>query len=322
MKQSQTDNTNLSICPYCGVSVRSDRFEKHTTSRCKKRPRPHPFADILPRQEVPTWLLDIVKKGKLPDLFPLKDVLQNSCYYPASGLDASPVIIANGFVHSFIYCDYGIKKDNYKNEIIAVGFKGYTKILQREVGKHEIAPMNWMPEILKYSDGNNDFDKPIYVPKNCEFFGDWTIWERTEEYSEEIGPKYFSLFFLTGECLATYQGLYLQNLLTPKIIAMIQPGHAYGNIWKIVQPEDVYANTCEVVKNNKNSDFLLIGRYGNREEQKKCPFKGYKHLKTTKTQEPNVMAEYICNESGQIVKPTLGAPQLTRTIDIYERYEE
>lgn len=326
-EQNQTETTN--ICPYCGMNVRSDRFEKHTSSKCDKRPKPHPFADILPRQEIPNWLLNIVESKQLPKQFPLSDILKDSCYYPASGFDASPIIIANGFVHSFIYSDYGIKREEYKNKLY---FKGYTKILQRAVEKHEIVPSNWTPEMPRYFDEYNGFNRLMEAQKGCEPFGDWTIWERTEKYTDEFGPKNFSLFFLAGEGLATYQGLYPQNSTTPKVIAIIQPGHAFGGNWTNFTNKN--APFWQTIQKQETPDFLLIGSYGVHNAQTQCPFDGYKHLKTTKTYEPD-RTEYTYNNFGQTTESLILALKLaeetvyevrsrqikgmTHTIDIYAK---
>ena len=46
-----------------------------------------------------------------------KVLLENSCYYPASGTDTSPIKYL-GKIQSFIYCDYIYDVDRWTNQII------------------------------------------------------------------------------------------------------------------------------------------------------------------------------------------------------------
>lgn len=54
----------------------------------------------------PTWLDELNNQ----DVFPLRLLLRNSLYYPASACDGDPIRLLGGFIHSFIHVDYAIKK--------------------------------------------------------------------------------------------------------------------------------------------------------------------------------------------------------------------
>lgn len=56
--------------------------------------------------EMPDWLSDLSIGSSASNeavVFPFLKILENSLYYPASGIDGRPVQYLSGFVHSFIY---------------------------------------------------------------------------------------------------------------------------------------------------------------------------------------------------------------------------
>ena len=55
--------------------------------------------------------------------------------------------------------------------------------------------------------------------------------ERDPEFGKEHGPQRFSLLYLGAEGAAAYSGLYLANKITPKAMAIIQPGTGFGLNW-------------------------------------------------------------------------------------------
>jgi len=327
---------NYKTCQLCNNKIRIDRYDNHVSMKCEKRSRAHPFSDIFPKQEIPVWLKEISKCKELPKIFPLIDILTESCFYPASGLDASPVIIANGHVHSFIYCDYGIAKSKYYSEISFPGFNGYKKILQRSIEADEIVPENYnihMPEIFDQFYGKEIL---INAQKNCDKFGDWTIWKRNDNLDDYNGPEYFSLIFLTGEGLATYLGLYKRNNISPKILSVIQPGHGFGGNWTNYLDENgIFWRT--VINSEINPNFLLIGEYTWPHKEKECNYKGYNFKRKTYTFErdrfkhvnkegnPTTLFEYIEVNGNVQVKGKnndvrrIEEPGIKHTIYIYKK---
>ena len=276
----------LEICPQCRKMVRSDRIARHLTDRCEKRPASCTFSDIFQRRPVPDWLTEASCSARI-SRFPLIEILRDSCFYPASELDASPVIIANGFIHSFIYADYGVKKDDYIKAINQTGFRGYRCVLNRDVRKDEIVPAAWTPRMPTYFDEWNGFNRLLEAQSKCEPFGHWTIWQRLDCCDDRIGPSLFSFFFLAGEGVATYQGLYERNHTVPTMLALIQPGHAFGFNW--TNFFDPSAPFWQTVENNRNApDYLLIGNASDLPptDAFQCPFSGYKFLRRTKTFQP------------------------------------
>ena len=97
----------------------------------------------------------------------------------------------------------------------------------RHIG--QLAPNGWRirvePDRAEYHEPDqysDIFEKP---------FAEWFIFERTEEYDESHNPYRFSLLFICADGAAAYQALYLENRMTPKILAIIQPGEAFGCNW-------------------------------------------------------------------------------------------
>jgi hypothetical protein len=55
--------------------------------------------------------------------------------------------------------------------------------------------------------------------------------ERDDDFGEDHGPERFSLLYVRGEGVATFAGLYAANKVSPKALAIIQPGHGFGGNW-------------------------------------------------------------------------------------------
>ena len=97
----------------------------------------------LSLRPIPKWLAELKDQKTLP----ICDLLNGSLYYPACGLDGNPVRYLGGFVHSFVYVDYGVARDDMLNSACHnhEGFRGYTMFLRRDVAEHELVPNGWKP---------------------------------------------------------------------------------------------------------------------------------------------------------------------------------
>ncbi|MCF8227153.1 MAG: hypothetical protein K9J30_14850 [Bacteroidales bacterium] len=76
------------------------------------------------------------------------------------------------------------------------------------------------------------------------------------------GPKRFSLLYLGGEGVASYQALYWTNQMKPKALAIIQPGTGFGLNWTDFRDEN--RDLGWVVRNNPSGepDIIYYGGYG------------------------------------------------------------
>ncbi len=281
--QSLLERGELRPCPQCGNLIRQSRLRHHTDEKCEMRARPHPYSKVLPQAPVPEWLERVAASSALPTPIPLADLLRDSCFYPSSGLDSSPVLIANGCMHSFVYIDYGTNREDFMRALSFPGFSPYEVLLHRDLQIHEILPDGWLPSFHRRFD-NPGFDgrrRLMEAQQRCVPFGHWSVWRRKEKRGEFVGPRLFSFLFLGGEALAGYEGLYRRNHITPKAIALIQPGHAFGDNWTNFYDPDApfWQSVCA---GGSFPDYLLIGGYGKRASEQ-CPFEGYEHVHTTST---------------------------------------
>lgn len=171
---------------------------------------------------VPTWLsLATPRLGVLP----LPSMLAESVYYPASGLDGDPIKwLATNF-QTFVYADYGLDRETVVDALPS--FRGYEVLGLRDVTASELFPKGWpsTPPLAELPD-QRPWDGFMRPP-----FAIWAILQRTFGFGPDHGPTRFSLLFVGGDGVATFDALYCQNGVAPAAVALIQPGHAFGGNW-------------------------------------------------------------------------------------------
>jgi len=180
----------------------------------------------------PEWLATVSEESRLPSM---DQLLRDSLYYPASGLNGTPVKFLAGNVYSFIYADYGVDRtaflDNLNGTDPECGFRHYHSMCQRDVFREDIVPNDWRPPITPTEHG--DRQRLEERERACRLFGHWSVWQRDATASTAVGPERFSFLFLAGEMSAIYQGLYSRMGIAPRILAIIQPG-TMGGEWESV----------------------------------------------------------------------------------------
>ena len=157
---------------------------------------------------------------------PLKDLLVDSAYYPASGDDGFPMRVCNMSwadlkVNSYIYCDFAFTRKEVEEGILG-SIHGYTKIAERWLDAEEFIPKGWKLNLYgapkeKYRD-RRFADRP-----DPEHFALWRIFHRWNYKSDSFGPEYLSFLYVGGEGFATYQQLYCENKVAPKLLFFVQP---------------------------------------------------------------------------------------------------
>ena len=161
--------------------------------------------------------------------FPIKEVLSASLFYPAAGIDGSPIRHWVIGVDSFIYVDALASKTDYLEKIKNNAFKGYGLLAQRVLTKSDLTPQGWLPMKPKSLE-TDSYNKCVadLMADNTGPFAIWAVFERLPDYSENHGPTRFSLLYIRGEACATYQALFVANRLLPKVICLIRPGTGFG----------------------------------------------------------------------------------------------
>lgn len=173
------------------------------------------------------WLEEFTSESLLRIEFPIQAILKDSLYYPASGFDGDPIKHLLGTFLSYIYVDYARSHDLLLQEIKGRGFKGYRMLGWRAVTRQELVPHGWTPQYPTREDGDPRSGYRWAKPPFC----DWCVFERLPELSEEYGPYRFSLMFVGGDGVATFQALYLANHAAPRGVAIIQDGYGFGFNW-------------------------------------------------------------------------------------------
>jgi len=180
-----------------------------------------PLLPQLKRQPTPCWLsaLDFTREQ-----LPITDILQGSVFYPASAMDGRPVKYLGGYSHSFVYADWNVSQSSLVNNIDT--FKGYRMVNSRAVERSELCFNSHQMDLpeLAYGDQNHQHGRVGVSP-----YAVWTIYERLPEFDEVHGPQRFSLLFVGGEGVETFQSLYFSNQCAPSIITLSRCDAFTGN---------------------------------------------------------------------------------------------
>ncbi len=189
-----------------------------------------------------SYLNNLTEKDIEQGAIPLQEMLANSFYYPACDNDGGVVKDCNKNyqtlgIDTFIYCDYAYGEDSLNEDMN--DFHGYKVLATRSLQQHDLTPNGWsmvMPpglDLQQYHMFKDAYKTP---------FAKWIVYERVPEKGEDFGPKRFSLIYIGGEGIATYQAIYWTNNACPKAIAIIQPGHAFGLNWTNFTEPNGYMN--------------------------------------------------------------------------------
>jgi len=215
----------------------------------------------IPYLTSPDWLMKLTAESMLKQPFPLSDVLDGSLYYPGAGTDGKPVRWLAGNTYSFVYTDYMVDQSGFLDALNHddTGFKGYRILGTKNVTMQDLVPNGWSPMPPNRDDGNpRQWNEHLAQP-----FCIWAILERQAGYGAEHGPERFSLLYLCGEGVASYQALYNSNKIKPKILFLIQ--HGFGGNWTDFEdPNGILARSVAV--NPAGMPDWLIGRHQRRHE--------------------------------------------------------
>lgn len=172
------------------------------------------------------------------DRLPIADILQRSVFYPASKMDGRPVRYLAGFSHSFIYADCNVSQDLLTRNLDT--FKGYRLYYSRSVTREELCFKSFQPILAEPTDGD-----PRWLRVQADFspYALWAIYDRRPEFDEVHGPARFSLLFVGGEGVATFQSLYYSNQCAPSVITLIRCDAFTGNWTQFFDPKKIFARS-------------------------------------------------------------------------------
>jgi hypothetical protein len=138
------------------------------------------------------------------------------------------VQILSGFVHSFVYVDYGIKIKALEAEL-AQGFAGYNLVGIRSLSRADLEPAGWVRRFWPTPDELGTRVGPEMDPSAA--YALWTVFERNADRDDDWGAERFSLLFLYADGAAAYEPLFRARQLAPSMVCMIQPGTGFGGNW-------------------------------------------------------------------------------------------
>jgi hypothetical protein len=201
-----------------------------------------------------------ITRENFQSMFNLKDILDESVFYPAAGIDASDIECLSNQYSSFIHVDYSTPRDviepGMRNHFEGVG---YDLIGIKHVSREELTPMGFMPNNFTLNDHERQrlemsFINDRFNYRNFTPFALWAVYELNPtkaEMKQDIAKR-FSLLHIGGEACATFEALYIQNKINPTAIAIISPGEGYGDNWTIfINPQfRLYQNLSFNSQNN------------------------------------------------------------------------
>ncbi|HAY98608.1 MAG TPA: hypothetical protein DCY45_05085, partial [Mesotoga sp.] len=99
----------------------------------------------IPSMEMPEWIRN-------PGEFDIRNILQDSLCYLASGLHGHFVKCYMGNAYSFVYIDYYISREDLLQDMAEYGFTGYRPILHETIDPYRLHPGGWDALIWYYRD--------------------------------------------------------------------------------------------------------------------------------------------------------------------------
>lgn len=219
-------------------------------------------SDLLPEVPRPTWLTE----RALDSSVPVPDLLGDSVFYPASGLDSDPMMYLGHHFWSFVYADYGFTPESTHAALGGGKFAGYKVLGRRSVTEDEIPLGRWNSESAGYLEGGNNREaRERATPP----FAEWAVLER--DYGPDKPRELMSLLFVGADGVTLYKKLYLETGLTAACVAIIQPGDGMGDQnWTDFQNPTAYLAQA-VLKNRAGSPRYLLFGGGGRAEWYKEP---------------------------------------------------
>ncbi len=186
----------------------------------------------LTKSPLPKWL----ENATATSTFPINDVLQGSVYYPACYFDGRPVKYLGGYSHSFIYVDFNVKREDLISQLNT--FSGYKLAFSRSLEAKDLCFRSFVPMMPTAMDGNPE-DSLSHC--NGDMFAEWAVYDRIDSYGDDHGPQRFSLLYIGGEGVATFQSLYFSNRCSPSVIVLIKSDAFTGNWTNFCYPKEIFA---------------------------------------------------------------------------------
>lgn len=171
--------------------------------------------------------------------FDLADILTDSVFYPASGIDNRDIECLSNYSDSFVHVDYSTPKEVVEPEMrFAFDRLGYDLIGFKSVPREELRTTSFQPQNFVINDHERerlekDFIADRFYCRNFIPFVFWAVYELNSNKidSNEGKAKRFSLLHIGAEACATFEAIYVANKINPLAISILSPGEGYGDNW-------------------------------------------------------------------------------------------
>jgi hypothetical protein len=190
-------------------------------------------------------LSTLTREDILTGRIPMKELLEGSVYYPACYDDGRPIKYCNTIwrklgVNSFVYCDFIMSEREFLRQLGTV--RGYHVLAHRSLSADEYIPEGWELE-LGGKNRNAYYDTFLGGAREFPPYAHWAVFERDSYKDSLYGPERFSLIYVGGEGLATFQQLYCHYHIAPKMLCFIQCWGFAGNWTDFTDPDAAFATT-------------------------------------------------------------------------------
>lgn len=204
------------------------------------------------------WIEEITTEN-FEKSFDLIKILENSTFYPASGIDATNIEGLSQYSKSFVNVDYSLSEYDVKKALVKDFIPiGYKIIGLKLVKKENLSPNGFKPNCFPLKQSEKERigflnNAKIYHKPFCL----WAIYQLDDTLTNKTDGKIkrFSLLHIGGEACTTFDALYVSNGINPIAVAILNSGAGYGDNWtKITNPNYRLFNLMKLnLERNKTS---------------------------------------------------------------------
>jgi hypothetical protein len=185
--------------------------------------------------------IDKITQDNFHSMFNLRDILEDSVFYPASGIDGSAIECLSRQYRSFIHVDYStpmvVVEQAMRSHFSGVGYEliGIKHISREELTPNGFSPPNFVLNEHEINRLERKFISDLFYCRNFIPFSLWAVYELNPSNTGSTYGKVnrFSLLHIGGEACATFDALYTNNRMNPSGVAIICPGEGYGDNWTV-----------------------------------------------------------------------------------------
>lgn len=165
--------------------------------------------------------------------FNLKEILKNSTFYPASGIDFNNIEELLKYNNSFVHVDYSLSENTIEEALrFNIRHEGFELIGLKRIDQSELYPNGF--KINNFPLTDSEAERISRREQAANYLNPFCFWA---VYEFDIGEQ-FSLLHIGGEACATFDALYVKNGINPTAIAILNPSECYGDNWtKFTDPE-------------------------------------------------------------------------------------